>query len=1097
MYKKTIVMTVVMTVFLNLFTFNAVVKGNETISAAQYFNDVEGHWCYKIIDDFYKSGAIKGYYQNGKNLFKPDALITRAEFSAILAKYLNIEALEGYIEIDFSDLEENSWYKSSVDLIAAKGVVKGYNDGTFRPDSLIRRNEITAMSAAFVRKNEEDMDITYDVCFPDVKKGDWFFDDISQLKEKDIAHGYPDGYFRPERNATRAEAIKLLYNLKTKVVTPIPDPTSTITNTPTPTSIPTPTSTPRIVYIPTAIPTNTPVPPKLDLVARSVDVSSMEVDSLSLATKGMVSAEVYNAGPDNLNINVETVFFEDTNINGKFDNDDLVIGKTTLSDVGKGVSKRVSVEVKGATTFKDNLVYVFVDSTYKIDEPDEKNNIIHSKSNCEFKPPVGSFNPVVEWGWNSSKVLPDTLNVMMTPVIMDVDGDDIPEIIFGSTSSRTGEYVEKGVLRAIHGDTGEELFTVTDEKYYINTASSIAAGDIDNDSRPEIIACDITGKKLIAFEHDGSFKWRTEELGTINWGAPSICDIDNDGTPEIIIGNQIINNDGSIRKTGSAGKAFGAVGPLSFAADVNMDGIPEILCGNTLYDNKGEIIWHNTTLTDGQNGVGNFDDDIKAEIVMVCGGRVWLLEDDGAIKWGPVALPGGGSGGAPTVADFDNDGQVEIGVAGASMYTVFEGDGGVLWSSPTRDQSSNVTGSSVFDFDGDGSFEVVYSDELTLRIYSGKDGKVLYQIPMSSATWYEYPVIADVDNDGNAEIVAVANDNGNLGPQRGIYVIGDANDTWVNTGKVWNQHAFSITNVNNDGTIPQSPQTNWTLYNNFRCNQSMDALACADISISFPRFYKDGEHNILKVRIGNSGSIILPKNLKVSFYSGDSTQKTLIGKVNINKGLNPGEYVDIELGLGKDLLGKNSFIIVADDNGSSNGMVREINEVNNMLLVEHDFGPDVTATPEPEVTPDLGTTLDPRTTTNPETTPGTIVDPPNTPAPGTATKPGSEIQINNISPEEGSELIKNGDVVIIDVRTSVEYSQGHLQKALNIDIRSENFNTLINDLDKSKKYLVYCASGKRSYNASTIMKELGFEKIYNLTGGITEWNSQGYEIVIE
>ena len=74
------------------------------------------------------------------------------------------------------------------------------------------------------------------------------------------------------------------------------------------------------------------------------------------------------------------------------------------------------------------------------------------------------------------------------------------------------------------------------------------------------------------------------------------------------------------------------------------------------------------------------------------GGRVWLIEHDGSVKWGPVFIPGGGAGGPPTVADYDNDGDVEIGVAGARRYAVFETDGTLKWAAVTQDVSSTRPG---------------------------------------------------------------------------------------------------------------------------------------------------------------------------------------------------------------------------------------------------------------------------------------------------------------------------------------------------------------------------------------------------------------------
>ena len=437
--------------------------------------------------------------------------------------------------------------------------------------------------------------------------------------------------------------------------------------------------------------------------------------------------------------------------------------------------------------------------------------------------PAGAtqLTPTLEWSWTSSAVEPTSLNVMNTPSVVDLNGDGKPDVAFGSTASTGGGLVEVGVLRALNGTNGTELFTVTDASLRINTAASVATGDIDGDGRPEIIAVDSSGSRLIAFESDGTFKWRSGNLESINWGAPAIADLDENGTPEIVVGRHVLDNTGALLWTGTGGTSSGGnVGPLSLVSDVNLDGTPDVVAGNTIYDAAGAIQQWNTRLPDGYNAVANFDADSLAEIVLVANGAVWLLDDTTAVKWGPVAIPGGGYGGPPTIADFDGDGQPEIGVAGASRYAVFETDGTLKWQAVVQDGSSNRTGSSVFDFQLDGSAEVVYGDELRLWVFNGMDGNVLFQTPKSSCTWYEYPLVADVDGDGHAEILGVANNNCGFGSQRGVFLWGD-DSSWVDTRDVWNQHTYHITNVLQDGTVPTDEQPNWLVpgLNNFRLNQ--------------------------------------------------------------------------------------------------------------------------------------------------------------------------------------------------------------------------------------------------------------------------------------
>ncbi|MFN7146967.1 MAG: FG-GAP-like repeat-containing protein, partial [Myxococcota bacterium] len=180
-----------------------------------------------------------------------------------------------------------------------------------------------------------------------------------------------------------------------------------------------------------------------------------------------------------------------------------------------------------------------------------------------------------------------------------------------------------------------------------------------------------------------------------------------------------------------------------------------------------------------------------------------------------VAVPGGG-GGPPTVADFDGDGAPEVGVAGLSLYTVLETDGSVRWSAVTEDASSARTGSSVFDFEGDGDAEVVYADEHTLWIYDGSNGTVLMAATEhASGTLFEYPVVADVDGDGSTEIIVGSNDMWWTG-WNGITVIGDADGSWASARPIWNQHAYHITNVEDDGSVPAVQVENWDTWNNFR-----------------------------------------------------------------------------------------------------------------------------------------------------------------------------------------------------------------------------------------------------------------------------------------
>ncbi|MBK6266811.1 rhodanese-like domain-containing protein [Marivirga sp. S37H4] len=94
----------------------------------------------------------------------------------------------------------------------------------------------------------------------------------------------------------------------------------------------------------------------------------------------------------------------------------------------------------------------------------------------------------------------------------------------------------------------------------------------------------------------------------------------------------------------------------------------------------------------------------------------------------------------------------------------------------------------------------------------------------------------------------------------------------------------------------------------------------------------------------------------------------------------------------------------------------------------------------------------------------------------------------NIKPEEFDRLSKEENTAIIDVRAPEEEVEGFIEGATVINIMGPDFADKINELDKDKTYLVYCRSGNRSSTACGFMASNGFDKLYNLEGGIQAWN---------
>lgn len=94
-----------------------------------------------------------------------------------------------------------------------------------------------------------------------------------------------------------------------------------------------------------------------------------------------------------------------------------------------------------------------------------------------------------------------------------------------------------------------------------------------------------------------------------------------------------------------------------------------------------------------------------------------------------------------------------------------------------------------------------------------------------------------------------------------------------------------------------------------------------------------------------------------------------------------------------------------------------------------------------------------------------------------------------------AELIKAGakaaKTVVLDVRTHEEYGAGHIKDSVNLDFHGAGFKDRLAGLDKKKTYIVHCAVGGRSSKAAQLMSELGFTRVFNMTGGFSAWTRNG------
>ncbi len=621
--------------------------------------------------------------------------------------------------------------------------------------------------------------------------------------------------------------------------------------------------------------------------------------------------------------------------------------------------------------------------------------VAHNEA-CALAPETGSIAARVEWQADAFMEFWEYDEILMVPVVGqltdddgdgDIDADDVPDIVV-LTDDGGEQGSTHGILRRIPGDGSGDVRSLQRAQYREDIQihpyrySNAALGDIDGDGVPEIVIMssviagalgdpsdpiDVSDTPvrpapptmddpstepgpggdicvLTAYTAELELLWVAADVQVDCGGhAPALVDLQGDGEVEALLGPYIVRGaDGALLGRNEDAEArffaYEEIGMHVIAADLNMDGVSEVILGHTLVDPAGDTICQAAGLEDGYTATADFDGDGRGEVVVVGNGLVGVYDSDCQVmaSWN---LVGGGTGGPPTVSDFDADDGVEIGIADAETYTVYERDGQVLWSHPVSDASSHATGSVVFDFEADGRPEVVYADETRLWILAGEDGAVrLEDDRHASRTLHEYPAVADVDGDGATELI-VPNGGGHLGEDRtGLYVLGAADGEWLMSRQVWNQHAYSMVNIDDDLRVPAPAASSWPVHNNFRSGdpqpqsswKAADPVPVADICMTECQ----EERISVTARAGNSGAVAFDAGIPISLYTRPSDPIHL-QTVWTTAAVDPGatsEVLRFEV-TPADVQEASLWLVVDDDDGAE-VVAQECNEDNNVVWFE-------------------------------------------------------------------------------------------------------------------------------------------------------------------
>lgn len=542
-------------------------------------------------------------------------------------------------------------------------------------------------------------------------------------------------------------------------------------------------------------------------------------------------------------------------------------------------------------------------------------------TSCTFEPPAGELAIELRYRWGTydgDPAEPNPDDVRSAPIVIQLDDDDcdgrvtardVPEIVTSTSPNDSARPdgtngVGDLIVLAVEGDALVEKWRVAGA---VNPHTYMAGGQVDGLPGNEIIACNVARDRAVAYHvvDDALVElWQSAPLGA-SCSMPSLADLDQDGTTEVIAGGSVLAGATGLERFPVE---FGVARMIAADVDGDADHRLELVDGRRIHRLEDGVF---RVLADSRNDGGHVlvvDLEVGGlpEIVSVHTAShtmtVWRYDGDGGVEILRSGLDINGAldptrcaetsagrtrgGGPPTAADVNADGVPDIPVAGGVGYAVLDGRALVdpdvahldtfFWVKDTIDCSSAQTGSSVFDFNGDSRAEVLYADEHYFRVYDGMTGDVLFETCSTNGTILELPVVADVDNDGQADVVVASNARHreclDAPGERvsGISVYSSPRGDWVRTRRVWNQHAYHITNVEEDGSIPTRARANWATegLNNFRQNrQPGSELSATDAVVALAASCGEGG-NFIVATVRNLGEAVLPPGVVVRLYRG-------------------------------------------------------------------------------------------------------------------------------------------------------------------------------------------------------------------------------------
>ena len=176
------------------------------------FEDTKNHWAREYIGRLAAKGIVNGV---GDDLYLPDDPLTRAQFLTMLANTINNLDVTQAEPAGFEDVPEQEWYYNYVNWGFEQGIVAGIDEVTFAPNEKITREQMAIMLDKFTD--------SIGLVLPETNAGvtftdsalisSWAADSVNKIVSSGLMGGYPEGDYKPQGSATRAEAATVVYKL--------------------------------------------------------------------------------------------------------------------------------------------------------------------------------------------------------------------------------------------------------------------------------------------------------------------------------------------------------------------------------------------------------------------------------------------------------------------------------------------------------------------------------------------------------------------------------------------------------------------------------------------------------------------------------------------------------------------------------------------------------------------------------------------------------------------------------------------------------------------------------------------------------------------